>query len=166
MANRTFGFAENLKTYSEAWLQMTELVKHSENFLMIGQLQEALQNSFVKNFVESQLDLDVGQLMGKLRAYETMVEKMLNNSATEQISLLAQLMGNLSSCLLLNRFQPMESVEKLEAKARELMQQNNFLASKYCERKSQALGDTFPIISQEEYIVVPQSHKGSHGAEW
>ncbi|XP_060103717.1 ATP-binding cassette sub-family A member 13 [Heteronotia binoei] len=128
-ANRTFGFVADLKTYSEAWLRMTELVKHSENFLMVSQLQEALQNTFIKNFVESQLDLDVGKLMGKLQMYETAIEKMLNNSATEQISLLAQFMGNLSSCLLLDRFQPVESVEKLEAKAHELMQQNNFLAS-------------------------------------
>ncbi|XP_015281294.1 PREDICTED: ATP-binding cassette sub-family A member 13, partial [Gekko japonicus] len=128
-ANWTFGFVDNLKTYSEAWLRMTELVKHSENFLMISQLQEALQNTFIKNFVESQLDLDVGELMGKLQVYETVIEKMLNDSAMEQIGLLAQLMGNLSACLLLDRFQPVESVEKLEAKAHELMQQNNFLAS-------------------------------------
>ncbi|XP_054847700.1 ATP-binding cassette sub-family A member 13 [Eublepharis macularius] len=128
-ANRTFGFVEDLKTYSEAWLRMTELVENSDNFLMINQLQEALQNPFVKNFVESQLHLDVGELMAKLQVYETMIEKMLNNSATEQINLLAQLMGNISSCLRLDRFQPVESVEKLEAKAHELMQQNNFLAS-------------------------------------
>uniref|UniRef100_A0A8C4WKG0 ATP binding cassette subfamily A member 13 n=1 Tax=Gopherus evgoodei TaxID=1825980 RepID=A0A8C4WKG0_9SAUR len=60
---------------------------------------------------------------------EPMMEKMLNNSVTEQINLLAQLMVNISSCVLLDRFQHLESVEKLEAKAQELMQQNNFLAS-------------------------------------
>lgn len=60
-----------------------------------------------------------------------MMEKMLHNSVTEQINLLAQLMVNISSCVLLDRFQHFESVEKLEAKAQELMQQNNFLASKY-----------------------------------
>ncbi|KAL8165752.1 UNVERIFIED_CONTAM: ATP-binding cassette sub- A member 13 [Gekko kuhli] len=92
-------------------------------------LTEALQNTFIKNFVESQLDLDVGELMERLQVYETVIEKMLNDSAMEQIDLLAQLMGNLSACLLLDRFQPVESVEKLEAEARELMQQNNFLAS-------------------------------------
>uniref|UniRef100_A0A8C0G716 ATP binding cassette subfamily A member 13 n=1 Tax=Chelonoidis abingdonii TaxID=106734 RepID=A0A8C0G716_CHEAB len=60
---------------------------------------------------------------------ESLMEKMFNNSVTEQINLLAQLMVNISSCVLLDRFQHLESVEKLEAKAQELMQQNNFLAS-------------------------------------
>ncbi|XP_026509884.1 ATP-binding cassette sub-family A member 13-like [Terrapene carolina triunguis] len=128
-ANHTFGFVDNLKIYSEAWLRMSGVFKSSENFLMVNQLQEALQNSFIKNFIESRLNIDVGNLIGKLQEYEPMMEKMLNNSVTEQINLLAQLMVNISSCVLLDRFQHLESVEKLEAKAQELMQQNNFLAS-------------------------------------
>ncbi|XP_053122131.1 ATP-binding cassette sub-family A member 13 [Hemicordylus capensis] len=128
-ANHTFGFVENLKLYSEAWLQMTELAKNSENFLVVSQLQDALQNTFVKNFVESQLNVDVKELIGKLRVYKTMIEKMLKNSMTEQINLMAQFIVNISSCLLLDRFQPVESVKKLESKAHELMQQNNLLAS-------------------------------------
>ncbi|XP_062980238.1 ATP-binding cassette sub-family A member 13 [Elgaria multicarinata webbii] len=128
-ANHTFRFVENLKIYSEAWLRMTELVQNSESFLMISQLQDAMQNAFIKNFVESQLNVDVDELVRKLRVYETTIEKMLNNSATEHINRMAWLMVNISSCLLLERFQPVESVEKLEAKAHELMKQNNFLAS-------------------------------------
>ncbi|XP_050793593.1 ATP-binding cassette sub-family A member 13 [Gopherus flavomarginatus] len=128
-ANHTFGFVDNLKIYSEAWLRMSGVFESSENFLMVNQLQEALQNSFIKNFIESRLNIDVGNLIGKLQEYEPMMEKMLNNSVTEQINLLAQLMVNISSCVLLDRFQHLESVEKLEAKAQELMQQNNFLAS-------------------------------------
>ncbi|XP_077664845.1 ATP-binding cassette sub-family A member 13 [Eretmochelys imbricata] len=128
-ANHTFGFVDNLKIYSEAWLRMSEVFKSSENFLMVNQLQEALQNSFIKNFIESHLNIDVGNLIGKLQEYESMMEKMLHNSVTEQINLLAELMVNISSCVLLDRFQHLESVEKLEAKAQELMQQNNFLAS-------------------------------------
>ncbi|KAH1177253.1 hypothetical protein KIL84_010955, partial [Mauremys mutica] len=128
-ANHTFGFVDNLKIYSEAWLRMSGVFESSENFLMVNQLQEALQNSFIKNFIESRLNIDVGNLIGKLQEYEPMMEKMLHNSVTEQITLLAQLMVNISSCVLLDRFQHLESVEKLEAKAQELMQQNNFLAS-------------------------------------
>ncbi|XP_019373948.1 PREDICTED: ATP-binding cassette sub-family A member 13 [Gavialis gangeticus] len=128
-ANQTFSFVENLKTYAEAWLRVSTMFKHGENFFMLSQLQEALQNSFIKNFIESHLNLDVGKFVGKLRIYEAMMDKMLNNSVIEQIDLLSQLMVNISSCVLLDRFQPLESVEKLEAKAHELMQQNNFLAS-------------------------------------
>lgn len=57
--------------------------------------------------------------------------KTLNSSASRQIDLLSQLIVNISSCVLLDRFQPFESVDKLEEKAHELMQHNNFLASKY-----------------------------------
>jgi len=60
-----------------------------------------------------------------------MMNKMLNSSAGKQIDLLSQLVVNISSCVLLDRFQPLDSVEKLEEKAHQLMQQNNFLASKY-----------------------------------
>ncbi|XP_066485290.1 ATP-binding cassette sub-family A member 13 [Tiliqua scincoides] len=128
-ANHTFDVVEKLKIYSESWLQMTELAKNSENFPMITQLQDALQNTFVRNFVESQLNVNVKELIEKLREYEVMLDKVLNNSATEQINLMTQFVVNISSCLLLDRFQPVESVQKLEANAQELMKENNFLAS-------------------------------------
>lgn len=38
-ANFTFGFVENLKTYSETWLRMSEVFKTSGNVLKISQLQ-------------------------------------------------------------------------------------------------------------------------------
>uniref|UniRef100_A0A8B9J0P7 ATP binding cassette subfamily A member 13 n=1 Tax=Amazona collaria TaxID=241587 RepID=A0A8B9J0P7_9PSIT len=60
---------------------------------------------------------------------ETMMNKMFNSSTSKQIDLLSQLLVNISSCVLLDRFQPFDSVEKLEEKAHELMQQNNLLAS-------------------------------------
>ncbi|XP_072707693.1 ATP-binding cassette sub-family A member 13 [Ciconia boyciana] len=128
-ANFTFGFVENLKTYSETWLRMSEVFKTSGNVLTVSRLQEALQSNFVKHFIESNLDIDVEKLFKKMQVYETMMNKMLNSSASKQIDLLSQLVVNISSCVLLNRFQPFDSVEKLEEKAHELMQQNNFLAS-------------------------------------
>ncbi|XP_027734794.1 ATP-binding cassette sub-family A member 13 [Empidonax traillii] len=128
-ANFTFGFVENLKTYSETWLRMSEVFKTSGNVLTVSRLQEALQNNFVKHFIESNLDIDMENLLKKMQTYETMMKKMLNSSASKQIDLLSQLVVNISSCVLLDRFQPFDSVEKLEEKAHELMQQNNLLAS-------------------------------------
>ncbi|KAK4826459.1 hypothetical protein QYF61_009186 [Mycteria americana] len=128
-ANFTFGFVENLKTYSETWLRMSEVFKTSGNVLTVSRLQEALQSNFIKHFIESNLDIDVEKLFKKMQVYETMMNKMLNSSASKQIDLLSQLVVNISSCVLLDRFQPFDSVEKLEEKAHELMQQNNFLAS-------------------------------------
>ncbi|NXN67627.1 ABCAD protein, partial [Himantopus himantopus] len=128
-ANFTFGFVENLKTYSETWLRMSEVFKASGNVLTVSRLQETLQSNFIKHFIESNLDINTEKLLKKMQVYETMMNKMLNSSASKQIELLSQLVVNISSCVLLDRFQPFDSVEKLEEKAHELMQQNNFLAS-------------------------------------
>ncbi|XP_032538947.1 LOW QUALITY PROTEIN: ATP-binding cassette sub-family A member 13 [Chiroxiphia lanceolata] len=128
-ANFTFGFVEHLKTYSETWLRMSEVFKTSGNVLTVSRLQEALQSNFIKHFIESNLDIDMEKLLKKMQTYETMMNKMLNSSASKQIDLLSQLVVNISSCVLLDRFQPFDSVEKLQEKAHELMQQNNLLAS-------------------------------------
>ncbi|XP_057888774.1 ATP-binding cassette sub-family A member 13 [Melospiza georgiana] len=128
-ANFTFGFVESLKSYSETWLRMSEVFKTSGNVLTVSRLQEALQNNFVKHFIESNLDINMEKLLKKMKAYETMTSKMLNSSASKQIDLLTQLVVNISSCVLLDRFQPFDSIEKLEEKAHELMQENNLLAS-------------------------------------
>ncbi|XP_017670381.1 PREDICTED: ATP-binding cassette sub-family A member 13 [Lepidothrix coronata] len=128
-ANFTFGFVEHLKTYSETWLRMSEIFKTSGNVLTVSRLQEALQSNFIKHFIESNLDIDMEKLLKRMQTYETMMNRMLNSSASKQIDLLSQLVVNISSCVLLDRFQPFDSVEKLQEKAHELMQQNNLLAS-------------------------------------
>ncbi|XP_074940431.1 ATP-binding cassette sub-family A member 13 [Phalacrocorax aristotelis] len=128
-ANFTFGFVESLRTYSETWLKMSDIFKSSGNILTVSRLQEALQSNFIKHFIESNLDIDMEKLFKKMQVYENMMNKMLNSSASKQIDLLSQLVVNISSCVLLDRFQPFDSVEKLEKAAYELMQQNNFLAS-------------------------------------
>ncbi|KAM9024213.1 ATP-binding cassette sub-family A member 13 [Ara ararauna] len=128
-ANFTFSFVENLKTYSETWLRMSEVFKTSGNVLTVSHLQETLQSNFIKHFIESHLDLDMEKLFKKMQVYETMMNKMFNSSTSKQIDLLSQLLVNISSCVLLDRFQPFDSVEKLEEKAHELIQQNNLLAS-------------------------------------
>ncbi|NXE26198.1 ABCAD protein, partial [Ardeotis kori] len=132
-ANFTFAFVENLKTYSETWLRMSEVFKTSGNVLMVSRLQvgeEALQNNFIKHFMESNLDIDIEKLLKKMQVYGMYIKvHIFNSSASKQIDLLSQLVVNISSCVLLDRFQPFDSVEKLEEKAHELRQQNNFLAS-------------------------------------
>uniref|UniRef100_A0A663MWU2 ATP binding cassette subfamily A member 13 n=1 Tax=Athene cunicularia TaxID=194338 RepID=A0A663MWU2_ATHCN len=120
-ANFTFGFVENLKTYSETWLRMSEVFKSSGNVLMVSRLQvgELWDGFLFSNYLSLICFLIL----------ETMMNKMLNSSASKQIDLLSQLVVNISSCVLLDRFQPFDSVEKLEEKAHELMQQNMLLAS-------------------------------------
>ncbi|XP_054047718.1 ATP-binding cassette sub-family A member 13 [Rissa tridactyla] len=145
-ANFTFGFVENLKTYSETWLRMSEVLKTSGNVLTVSRLQEALQSNFIKHFIESNLDIDMEKLLKKMQVYETMMNKMLNSSASKQIDLLSQLVVNISSCVLLDRFQPFDSVEKLEEKAHELMQQNNFLASVIFDMPKNKIQDSSKLL--------------------
>ncbi|KAM7122042.1 ATP-binding cassette sub-family A member 13 [Ciconia maguari] len=69
-ANFTFGSVENLKTYSETWLRMSEVFKTSGNVLTVSRLQEALQSNFIKHFIESNLDIDVEKLFKKMQVYD------------------------------------------------------------------------------------------------
>uniref|UniRef100_A0A8C3J269 ATP binding cassette subfamily A member 13 n=1 Tax=Calidris pygmaea TaxID=425635 RepID=A0A8C3J269_9CHAR len=66
----------------------------------------------------------------------------------KQIDLLSQLVVNISSCVLLDRFQPFDSVEKLEEKAHELMQQNNFLASIIFDMPKNKTEDSSKLLPQ------------------
>ncbi|KAJ1200504.1 hypothetical protein NDU88_004328 [Pleurodeles waltl] len=128
-ANHIFDHVKSLKTYSEAWLSMSQIFQTTGQFLMVNHLQMFLQNNFIRNFVESQLNIDLKKLIENLQEYGSTMNKMLNNTATKQINMLSQFMVDISSCVLLDRFQPLNTSEELEQKATELMQQNNFLAS-------------------------------------
>lgn len=56
---------------------------------------------------------------------------MFNHVGAGRFQFLGGILANLSSCVVLDRFQAVEAVDTLETKAHELMQQNSFLASKY-----------------------------------
>lgn len=64
-----------------------------------------------------------------------MLDKMFNHVEAGHFQFLGGILANLSSCVLLDRFQAVETVDTLETKAHELMQQNTFLASKYLSEK-------------------------------
>uniref|UniRef100_A0A8C2TW50 ATP binding cassette subfamily A member 13 n=1 Tax=Coturnix japonica TaxID=93934 RepID=A0A8C2TW50_COTJA len=95
---------------------------------------EALQNNFVKHFVESNLDIDLEKLFQKMQLYG--------------MSKKVHLIVNISSCVLLDRFQPFESVDKLEEKAHELMHQNNFLASIIFSAPKNKTPDSSNLLTQ------------------
>ncbi|XP_045421289.1 ATP-binding cassette sub-family A member 13-like isoform X2 [Lemur catta] len=128
-ANYTFNFVDKLKTLSETLLKMFSFFQRSGNRQMLKQLQETLRNKFVRNFVESQLHIDVDNLTEKLQTYGGMLDAMFNHAGAGRFHFLGSILVSLSSCVALDRFQAVESVDILETKAQELMQQNNFLAS-------------------------------------
>ncbi|XP_048642550.1 ATP-binding cassette sub-family A member 13 [Marmota marmota marmota] len=128
-ANYTFYFVDNLKILSETLLKLSSLFQGSGNGQMFSQLQEALNNKFIRNFVESQLHIDVDKLTENLQTYGGMLDKMFNHVGAGRFRFLGQILVNLSSCMVLDRFQAVESADILETKAHELMKKNNFLAS-------------------------------------
>ncbi|XP_039703060.1 ATP-binding cassette sub-family A member 13 [Pteropus medius] len=128
-ANYTFSFVDKLKTLSETLLKISSIFPSGGNGQMLEQLQEALRNKFVRNFVESQLHIDVDKLTDKLQTYGGALGKLLGHAGAGRVRWLGHILVNLSSCVSLNRFQPLPSVTDLEATARELLQQNSFLAS-------------------------------------
>ncbi|XP_043921604.1 ATP-binding cassette sub-family A member 13-like [Protopterus annectens] len=103
----------------------------ADTIILLLQLLElvAMQNTFLHNFVERQLDVSIVQLEEELHASESILYNVLNDSLTREITNFSQFIVNLSSCVLLDRFQPMGSLDELEKKAQILQQQNNLLAS-------------------------------------
>ncbi|XP_076402078.1 ATP-binding cassette sub-family A member 13 isoform X1 [Peromyscus maniculatus bairdii] len=128
-ANYTFYFVDKIKNLSETLLKMSSLFQGSGNGKMFNQLQDALRNKFIRNFVMSQSHIDVDKLTEDLHTYGQMLDKMFNHVGAGHFQFLGGIVANLSSCVLLDRFQAVEAVDTLETKAHELMQQNSFLAS-------------------------------------
>uniref|UniRef100_M3Z391 ATP binding cassette subfamily A member 13 n=1 Tax=Mustela putorius furo TaxID=9669 RepID=M3Z391_MUSPF len=128
-ANHTFRFVDKLKTLTGMLLKMSSMFQNGGSDQMLNQMQEALRNKFIRNFIESQLHIDVDKLTEKLQIYGGKLDKMFAHGGAGHIRVLGRILVNLSSCVVLDRFQALESVASLEAKARELMRQNSFLAS-------------------------------------
>lgn len=87
---------------------------------------------------------------------------MFAHGGAGRIHVLGRILVNLSSCVVLDRFQALESVASLEAKARELMRQNSFLASKYSMRKCTPAGTGSPGACHFAYFpqtCVPVTQK-------
>uniref|UniRef100_A0A8C3J255 ATP binding cassette subfamily A member 13 n=1 Tax=Calidris pygmaea TaxID=425635 RepID=A0A8C3J255_9CHAR len=101
-------------------------------------ISEALQSNFIKHFIESNMDIDMEKLLKKMQVYGMYIK----------VHVLIILVVNISSCVLLDRFQPFDSVEKLEEKAHELMQQNNFLASIIFDMPKNKTEDSSKLLPQ------------------
>ncbi|KAF0873265.1 ABCAD protein, partial [Crocuta crocuta] len=128
-ANYTFHFVDKLKTLTETLLKMSSVLQRGGSGQMVSQLKEALRNKFIRNFVESQLHIDVDTLVEKLQMYGEKLDELFAHGGAGRLRVLGRILVNLSSCVALNRFQALGSVASLEARARELMQRNDFLAS-------------------------------------
>uniref|UniRef100_A0A8D1DE14 ABC transporter domain-containing protein n=1 Tax=Sus scrofa TaxID=9823 RepID=A0A8D1DE14_PIG len=128
-ANYTFDFVDKLKTLSETLLNMSSDFQSSGTSQMLNQLQEALKNKFIRRFVESQLHVSIDKLTENLQKLGKWLGRMFSHTSAGRVRSLGRVLVNFSSCVVLNRFQALESVATLESKAQKLMRKNSFLAS-------------------------------------
>ncbi|XP_068092616.1 ATP-binding cassette sub-family A member 13 isoform X2 [Hyperolius riggenbachi] len=127
-ANHTFITLEKLRKFSDVWLTTSAVLKSSNQLLRDPTFQILLLNPFLQNYLESQLNLDVRHIAEKLEKYENNSVKILNNSVVQQINDFSKFLINISSCFCFNRFLPNNSSDVFEEKAKEMIQNNTFLA--------------------------------------
>ncbi|XP_025778776.1 ATP-binding cassette sub-family A member 13 [Puma concolor] len=78
-ANYTFHFLDKLKTLTETLLEVSSVFQSGGSGQMLSKLQAALRNKFIRNFVESQLHIDVDKLMEKLQTYGVIFNSSLGS---------------------------------------------------------------------------------------
>uniref|UniRef100_A0A8D3CBX5 ATP binding cassette subfamily A member 12 n=1 Tax=Scophthalmus maximus TaxID=52904 RepID=A0A8D3CBX5_SCOMX len=124
-ANATLQEFANLRKHSEDWMGSSNYILQSAELLghTLPMLQNSLSNSFVKNFIEMQTDIDVGRMKETLM----MLEK--NKHLLTQITTLSTLMVDLSSCIKFDRYRGYDSAEQLNTEAQELAKKRNLYAS-------------------------------------
>ncbi|XP_053295252.1 uncharacterized protein abca12 isoform X4 [Pleuronectes platessa] len=131
-ANATLQEFANLRKNSQDWIQSSNYIVNSAEMLSntLPMLQSSLSNSFVKNFIEMQTDIDVGKMKETLSGFSNMsvmLEK--NKQILNQITTLSTLMVDLSSCIKFDRYRGYDSAEKLNHEAQELAKDRNLYAS-------------------------------------
>ncbi|XP_041662328.1 ATP-binding cassette sub-family A member 12 [Cheilinus undulatus] len=131
-SNATLEELANLRKHSREWLDSSHYILKSAEILSytLPMLQNSLGNSFVKNFIEMQTDINVDTMKETLSNFSNMtllLEK--NKQILTQITTLSTLMVNLSSCIKFDRYRGYNSAEQLDADAQELAKNRDLYAS-------------------------------------
>ncbi|KAM6978364.1 uncharacterized protein abca12 [Tautogolabrus adspersus] len=131
-SNATLQELADLRKYSVEWIDSSKYIIKSAEVLShtLPMLQNSLGNSFVKNFIEMQTDINVGKMEETLSNFSNMtlmLEK--NKQMLKQLTTMSTLMINLSSCVKFDRYRGYNSVEELDAEAQELAKNRDLYAS-------------------------------------
>ncbi|XP_041120774.1 uncharacterized protein abca12 isoform X2 [Polyodon spathula] len=131
-SNDTLQQLDKLNMYSQDWIDASKLIFDSAQQLgkTVPVLMRSLQIPFVQNFVKLQTNINVTDILNSLQMYSNLT-KMLeeNQNVMDQLTVLSQLMLNLSSCVNFNRNQPVSSIAEMNAMAKELLKTNELYAS-------------------------------------
>ncbi|XP_040004739.1 ATP-binding cassette sub-family A member 12 [Xiphias gladius] len=131
-ANATLQEFANLRKYSEDWIESSNYIIKSSEILShtLPLLQNSLGNSFVKNFIEMQTDINVGRMKETLSNFSNMTVMLEKNKhILSQITTLSTLMVDLSSCIKFDRYRGYDSAEQLNTVAQELAKNRDLYAS-------------------------------------
>uniref|UniRef100_A0A3Q2QFZ9 ATP binding cassette subfamily A member 12 n=1 Tax=Fundulus heteroclitus TaxID=8078 RepID=A0A3Q2QFZ9_FUNHE len=131
-ANGTLHEFANLKQSSEEWIESSNYIINSAKLLSstLPMLQNSLSNSFVKNFIEMQTDINVDSIKETLSSFSNITEMLQKNkNILGQITTLSNLMVKLSSCIKFDRYRGYDSPEELNAVAQELAKDRELYAS-------------------------------------
>ncbi|RVE58102.1 hypothetical protein OJAV_G00206000 [Oryzias javanicus] len=131
-ANATLDEFGNLRKNSEEWIKSSNNIMSYSKLLSttLPMLQNSLSNTFVKNFIEMQTNIDVDSMKGTLSKFSNMTEMLdSHKDILDQITTLSTLMMQISSCVKFDRYRAYDSEEKLNAVAEELAKNRDLYAS-------------------------------------
>ncbi|XP_070694461.1 uncharacterized protein abca12 [Pempheris klunzingeri] len=131
-ANATLQEFADLRKHSSEWIESSNYIIKSAEVLShtLPMLQNSLGNSFVKNFIEMQTDINVGEMKETLSNFSNMTAMLEKNKhMLNQITTLSTLMMNLSSCVKFDRYHGYDSADQLNAAAEELAKSRNLYGS-------------------------------------
>uniref|UniRef100_A0A673B806 ATP-binding cassette, sub-family A (ABC1), member 12 n=1 Tax=Sphaeramia orbicularis TaxID=375764 RepID=A0A673B806_9TELE len=131
-SNLTLHEFGNLRKHSQEWIESSSYLIKSSELLShtLPMLQNSLGNSFVKNFIEMQTDINVGRMKETLSNFSNMTEMLeKNKDLLNQITALSTLMVDLSSCIKFDRFRGYDSADQLNTDAQEFAKNRDLYAS-------------------------------------
>uniref|UniRef100_A0A4W2CL05 ATP binding cassette subfamily A member 12 n=1 Tax=Bos indicus x Bos taurus TaxID=30522 RepID=A0A4W2CL05_BOBOX len=131
-SNVTLRQLAELREKSQEWMDKSPLFMNSFQLLnqTIPMLQNTLRNPFVQVFVKFSVGLDAVELLKQIDELDILRLKLENSiDLIDQLSILSSLTVNISSCVLYDRIQAAESVDKMEREAKRLYKSNELFGS-------------------------------------
>uniref|UniRef100_A0A803TPX1 ATP binding cassette subfamily A member 12 n=1 Tax=Anolis carolinensis TaxID=28377 RepID=A0A803TPX1_ANOCA len=131
-SNSTLKLMADLTQKSQEWLDSSPLLMDSLAMLneTVPVVKNALRNPFVQVFIKLMVKLDAVDLLHQIDELDDIrLELQDNADIINQLSILAGLAVNVSSCVLFDRIQPHKTVEEMEMVAKDLFLKNELFAS-------------------------------------
>ncbi|XP_063159030.1 glucosylceramide transporter ABCA12 [Candoia aspera] len=131
-SNSTLKLMDDLTQKAQEWLDHSPLFMDSLTVLndTLPTVKNTLQNPFVQVFIKLMVKLDAVELLNQINELNDIRLELQNSTdIIHQLNILARLLVNASSCILLDRIHPGRTVEKMELMAKDLFLKNELLAS-------------------------------------